>query len=127
MGDLVGVRDRLPYLSDLGVDALWITPFYPSPTADHGYDVADPRDVEPVFGDLAEFGALLADAHARGIKVTVDLVPNHSSHAHVWFAEVLASAPGSPARARYVFHDDRGPEGADADGRRPVVPAPVRP
>jgi hypothetical protein len=79
IGDLAGLRSRLPYLADLGVDALWITPFYPSPMADHGYDVADPRDVEPVFGDLAEFDALLADAHRLGLRVTIDLVPNHSS------------------------------------------------
>src|SRR6478735_6452632 len=82
VGDLRGIRSRLPYLAELGVNALWITPFYPSPMADHGYDVADPRDVEPVFGDLPEFDALLADAHDLGLRVTVDLVPNHTSDRH---------------------------------------------
>ncbi len=121
VGDLAGIRDRLPYLADLGVDALWITPFYPSPMADHGYDVADPRDVEPVFGDLAGFDALLSDAHARGIRVTVDLVPNHSSDRHAWFAEALAAAPGSPARARYVFRDGAGPNGDRPPNNWPSV------
>ncbi|HEY0487668.1 MAG TPA: alpha-amylase family glycosyl hydrolase [Mycobacteriales bacterium] len=111
VGDLAGLRSRLDHLVALGVDALWLTPFYRSPMADHGYDVADPRDVDPLFGDLAEFDRLLADAHARGLRVTVDLVPNHSSDQHVWFREALASPPGSPARERYVFRDgvDGGP------------------
>jgi alpha-glucosidase len=121
VGDLAGIRDRLPYLSELGVDALWITPFYPSPMADHGYDVADPRDVEPVFGDLAGFDALLADAHALGIRVTIDLVPNHSSHQRQWFAEALAAPPGSPARARYLFRDGRGPGGNEPPNNWPSV------
>src|SRR3712207_7650323 len=112
-GDLVGIRARLPHLAALGVDALWITPFYPSPMADHGYDVADPRDVEPAFGDLAGFDRLLAEAHERGIRVTVDLVPNHSSHRHEWFQAALAAGPGSPERARYLFRDGRGPDGAE--------------
>jgi alpha-glucosidase len=121
VGDLAGLRSRLPYLERLGVDALWITPFYPSPMADHGYDVADPRDVEPVFGDLAEFEALLADAHARGIRVTIDLVPNHSSHRHEWFEAALAAGPGSPERARYLFRDGRGPDGAQPPNNWPSV------
>ncbi len=121
VGDLAGIRSRLPYLAELGVDALWITPFYPSPMADHGYDVADPRDVEPVFGDLAGFDALLADAHARGIRVTIDLVPNHSSHDHEWFQEALASPPGSAARARYLFRDGRGPDGSEPPNNWPSV------
>ncbi|MGH3632112.1 MAG: alpha-amylase family glycosyl hydrolase, partial [Sciscionella sp.] len=79
VGDLEGVRSRLGYLELLGVDALWLTPFYPSPMADGGYDVADPRAVDPLFGDLIGFDTLVADAHARGIKVTIDLVPNHTS------------------------------------------------
>ncbi len=111
VGDLAGIRSRLPYLAGLGVQALWITPFYPSPMADHGYDVADPRDVEPVFGDLAEFDAMLADAHALGLRVTIDLVPNHSSDQRTWFQEALAAGPGTPERARYVFRDGRGPDG----------------
>ncbi|MGY1595089.1 alpha-amylase family glycosyl hydrolase [Geodermatophilus sp. SYSU D00708] len=121
VGDLAGIRARLPHLVDLGVDALWITPFYPSPMADHGYDVADPRDVEPAFGDLAEFDALLAEAHAAGIRVTIDLVPNHSSHQHEWFRAALAAAPGSPERARYVFRDGRGPDGAEPPNNWPSV------
>ncbi|WP_369252337.1 glycoside hydrolase family 13 protein [Geodermatophilus amargosae] len=121
VGDLAGIRARLPHLVDLGVDALWITPFYPSPMADHGYDVADPRDVEPVFGDLAEFDALLAEAHAAGIRVTVDLVPNHTSDRHAWFAEALASPPGSAARARYLFRDGRGPDGVEPPNNWPSV------
>ncbi|MCU1667767.1 MAG: alpha amylase catalytic region [Blastococcus sp.] len=121
VGDLAGIRSRLPYLAELGVDALWITPFYPSPMADHGYDVADPRDVEPVFGDLAEFDALLAEAHERGLRVTVDLVPNHSSHQHAWFQEALAAEPGSPARARYLFRDGRGPDGSEPPNNWPSV------
>ncbi|MGY1734734.1 glycoside hydrolase family 13 protein [Geodermatophilus sp. SYSU D00684] len=121
VGDLAGIRARLPHLVDLGVDALWITPFYPSPMADHGYDVADPRDVEPVFGDLAEFDALLAEAHAAGIRVTVDLVPNHSSHQHEWFQAALAAGAGSPERARYLFRDGRGPDGAEPPNNWPSV------
>ena len=121
VGDLAGIRARLPHLAALGVDALWITPFYPSPMADHGYDVADPRDVEPVFGDLAEFDALLAEAHALGIRVTVDLVPNHSSHQHEWFEAALAAGPGSPERARYLFRDGRGPDGAEPPNNWPSV------
>jgi alpha-glucosidase len=121
VGDLVGIRSRLPYLAELGVDALWITPFYPSPMADHGYDVADPRDVEPVFGDLALFDAMLAEAHALGIRVTVDLVPNHSSHHHEWFQAALAAGPGSPERARYLFRDGRGPDGAEPPNNWPSV------
>jgi len=121
VGDLAGIRSRLPYLAELGVDALWITPFYPSPMADHGYDVADPRDVEPVFGDLAGFDALLADAHALGIRVTVDLVPNHSSHHHEWFQQALASPPGSPERSRYLFRDGRGRGGDEPPNNWPSV------
>src|SRR3954471_21914117 len=121
VGDLAGLRSRLPYLADLGVDALWITPFYPSPMVDHGYDVADPRDVEPVFGDLAAFDAMLAEAHRLGLRVTIDLVPNHSSDLHRSFRAALAAAPGSPERARYVFRDGRGPDGAEPPNNWPSV------
>jgi alpha-glucosidase len=85
IGDLPGIRDRLPYLRDLGVDALWLTPFYPSPGADHGYDVADYCDVDPQFGTLGDFDALVADAHALGLRILVDVVPNHTSIEHPWF------------------------------------------
>jgi alpha-glucosidase len=106
VGDLDGVRERLGYLELLGVDALWLTPFFRSPMADHGYDVADPRDVDPVFGDLAAFDRLVAEAHRAGIKVTIDLVPNHTSDEHVWFQEALGD-PYGPARERYIFREGR--------------------
>ncbi|WP_067482476.1 glycoside hydrolase family 13 protein [Actinomadura hibisca] len=112
VGDLPGVRSRLPYLAELGVDALWITPFYVSPMADFGYDVADYRDVDPLFGTLDDARGLVADAHAHGLRVIVDVVPNHTSDRHPWFQAALAAAPGSPERARYVFRDGRGPDGA---------------
>ena len=121
VGDLAGLRTRLPELAELGVDALWINPFYPSPMADHGYDVADPRDVEPVFGDLAEFDAVLAQAHALGIRVTIDLVPNHTSDQRDWFVAALAAGPGSPERARYVFRDGQGPDGASPPNNWPSI------
>ncbi|MCW2607586.1 MAG: hypothetical protein JWO60_2279 [Frankiales bacterium] len=106
VGDLEGIRARVPYLAALGVDALWLTPFYPSPMADHGYDVADPTDVDPLFGDLAAFDALLADAHAAGLKVLCDVVPNHVSVEHAWFREALAD-PSSPMRERFLFRPGR--------------------
>ena len=112
LGDLAGITDRLPYLADLGVDAIWLTPFYPSPQHDHGYDVADYRDVDPRFGSLTDFDTLLGTAHDLGIRVIVDLVPNHTSVEHPWFTEALASSPDSPARDRYVFRDGLGPDGA---------------
>ncbi len=108
VGDLAGITSRLPYLAELGVDAIWLTPFYRSPQADHGYDVADYRDVDPRFGDLADFDTMLHTAHEHGLKVIVDVVPNHSSDAHDWFQAALSAAPGSPERARYVFRDGRG-------------------
>ncbi len=107
VGDLEGIREHLPHLLLLGVDAVWLTPFYPSPMADHGYDVADYCDVAPVFGDLAGFDRLLADAHAAGLKMIVDIVPNHTSNEHLWFREALAD-PRSAARTRYVFRDGIG-------------------
>src|SRR5947208_2833214 len=101
-GDLIGVRQRLDHLVELGVDAIWLSPFYRSPMADGGYDVADPCDVDPLFGTLADFDALLAGAHERGIRVTIDIVPNHFSDQHVWFQEALAAPPGSRERARFI-------------------------
>ena len=103
IGDLAGITARLPYLRSLGVDALWITPFYTSPQHDHGYDVADYCDIDPLFGDLADADALIARAHDLDLRVIVDLVPNHSSHEHEWFQDAHAADPGSPERARYVF------------------------
>ncbi|WBB82405.1 glycoside hydrolase family 13 protein [Micromonospora sp. WMMD882] len=111
IGDLPGIRERLPYLRDLGVDALWLTPFYTSPMVDGGYDVADYRDVDPMFGTLADFDHMIADAHALGLRIIVDLVPNHTSSAHPWFQAALAAAPGSPVRARYLFADGQGAHG----------------
>ena len=110
-GDLQGVRGKLPYLRDLGIDAIWLSPFYTSPLADGGYDVADYRDVDPRFGTLADFDAMLKDAHALGIRIIVDLVPNHSSDQHQWFQQALAAAPGSPERERYMFREGLGEHG----------------
>ncbi|MHA3701288.1 glycoside hydrolase family 13 protein [Jatrophihabitans sp. YIM 134969] len=111
IGDLPGITARLPHLRDLGVDAVWLSPFYVSPQNDAGYDVADYRDVDPRFGTLADADAMLARAHELGLRVLVDLVPNHSSSEHPWFRAALAAGPGSPERARYVFRDGRGPDG----------------
>ncbi|MER6831214.1 glycoside hydrolase family 13 protein [Streptosporangium sp. NPDC000563] len=111
VGDLLGVRGRLPYLADLGVDAIWLTPFFTSPMADFGYDVADYRDVDPIFGSLADAGALIEDAHRHGLRVIVDVVPNHTSDRHAWFLEALAAPPGDPARERYIFRRGRGADG----------------
>ncbi|MFI9504958.1 glycoside hydrolase family 13 protein [Nocardia sp. NPDC052566] len=112
VGDLGGVRDKLGYLELLGVDALWICPVMRSPMADGGYDVADPREIDPLFGGLAAMDELIAEAHDRNIKVTMDLVPNHTSIEHPWFRAALEAAPGSPERARYHFRDGLGPDGA---------------
>ncbi|HWJ67019.1 MAG TPA: glycoside hydrolase family 13 protein [Nocardioides sp.] len=113
IGDLPGITARLPHLRDLGVDALWITPFYTSPQKDHGYDVADYTGVDPLFGDLADVDALLATAHDLGLRVIVDLVPNHTSDQHPWFQAALAAGPGSPERARYLFREGRGADGSE--------------
>ncbi len=109
VGDLAGITDRLPYLRDLGVDAVWLTPFYSSPQHDHGYDVADYLDVDPLFGTLADADTLIATAHDLGLRVIVDLVPNHTSSDHPWFQKALAAEPGSPERDRYMFRTGRGP------------------
>ncbi|UQX89643.1 glycoside hydrolase family 13 protein [Jatrophihabitans telluris] len=111
IGDLIGIRERLDYLQLLGVDALWLSPFYKSPMADGGYDVSDPTDVDPMFGNLADYDALVAAAHERGIKITIDIVPNHLSDQHIWFQQALAAAPGSPERARFIFRDGKGEDG----------------
>ncbi|MEU6084454.1 glycoside hydrolase family 13 protein [Streptomyces sp. NPDC047108] len=111
IGDLAGLRSRLPYLADLGVDALWLNPWYPSPMADGGYDVADYRDIDPAFGTLTEAEALIGEAHELGLRMVIDLVPNHTSDRHAWFREALEAGPGSAARDRYVFRDGRGEDG----------------
>ncbi|MEU3423461.1 alpha-amylase family glycosyl hydrolase [Streptomyces murinus] len=111
MGDLEGVRSRLPYLRDLGVDAVWLSPFYASPQADAGYDVADYRAVDPMFGTLLDADALIREAHGLGLRIIVDLVPNHSSDQHEWFKRALAEGPGSPLRERYHFRPGKGAAG----------------
>lgn len=112
VGDLDGVTAGLEYLDALGVDAIWLNPVMVSPMADNGYDVADPRDVDPLFGGLAALDRLVAAAHDRGIKVTMDLVPNHTSSAHPWFQAALAASPGSRERERFIFRDGTGPGGS---------------
>ncbi|MER6316043.1 glycoside hydrolase family 13 protein [Streptomyces sp. NPDC001581] len=111
VGDLRGVRSRLPHLARLGVDAVWLTPFYVSPQADGGYDVADYRAVDPLFGDLSDADELVRAAHALGLRVIVDVVPNHTSAQHPWFRAALAGDP--EARARYLFRPGRGADGAE--------------
>ena len=111
IGDLAGVRAHLPYLAELGVDAVWFNPWYRSPMSDAGYDISDYRDIEPAFGTLADADALIGEAHAHGIRIIIDIVPNHASDQHPWFTEALAAAPGSAARDRFWFRPGRGPGG----------------
>ncbi|WP_017932951.1 glycoside hydrolase family 13 protein [Nocardioides sp. Iso805N] len=113
VGDLPGITSRVGYLKALGVDAIWLSPFYPSALADGGYDVDDYRDVDPLLGTLADFDAMVAALHDAGIKLIIDIVPNHTSNRHRWFREALAAAPGSPARERYHFRDGTGPDGSE--------------
>src|SRR5258708_11256873 len=98
IGDLAGVRERLPYLAELGIDAIWFNPWYPSPMSDAGYDIADYRNIDPVFGTLAEADLLIRDAHSRGIRIIIYIVPNHGSAQHPWFQAALTPAPRSPDR-----------------------------
>jgi len=105
IGDLAGAASRISYLSQLGIDAIWLSPFYVSPMVDGGYDIADHRAVDPVFGKLDDFAELVRVAHDHGIRVIVDLVPNHTSSQHPWFQEALATPPGHPSRGRYIFMD----------------------
>ena len=111
MGDLPGITDRLDSLASLGVDAVWLSPFMRSPQKDAGYDVSDYRDVDPLFGTLADFDAMVARAHELGLRILVDLVPNHTSDQHSWFQSALAADEGSPERAFYHFKDGRGDNG----------------
>jgi alpha-glucosidase len=111
VGDLGGVTAKLDYLKALGVDAIWLNPVMVSPMADNGYDVADPRGVDPLFGGIEALDGLTDAAHRLGMKVTMDLVPNHTSSAHPWFQAALASSPGSDQRERYIFRDGTGPGG----------------
>jgi alpha-glucosidase len=114
IGDLAGIASRLPQVAELGVDAIWLSPFYRSPQKDAGYDVADYRDVDPLFGTLDDFDRMLETAHGLGLRVIVDLVPNHSSDQHEWFQEAMGAGPGSEARKRYIFREGKG-----ADGEQP--------
>lgn len=111
VGDLPGITSRLPHIAALGVDAIWMSPFYVSPQRDAGYDVTDYRDVDPVFGTLADADALIATAHELGLKIIVDMVPNHTSSEHVWFREAQDAPIDSPARHRYIYRDGRGEDG----------------
>ena len=111
IGDLPGITSRIPYLRSLGVDAVWLTPFYPSALADGGYDVDDHRDVDPRLGTLVDFDTMVTALHAADIKVIVDIVPNHTSNRHPWFAQALAAGRGSPERDRYLFRDGMGAGG----------------
>lgn len=126
IGDLQGIISRLDHLVELGVDALWLSPFYRSPQADGGYDVADYYNVDPLFGGIADLKHLIDAAHQRKLRVIVDLVPNHTSDQHPWFQTALAEAPGAPARDRYIFRDGRGPDGAQPpNGWRSVFGGPA--
>jgi alpha-glucosidase len=111
IGDIKGITSKIGYLSSLNVDAVWLSPFYPSALADGGYDVDDYRDVDPKLGTLADFDEMLNKLHEAGIRVFVDIVPNHSSNRHEWFKEAIVSEPGSAARNRYIFRDGKGANG----------------
>jgi alpha-glucosidase len=111
IGDLAGARAHLRHLASLGIDAIWFNPWYPSPMADAGYDISDYRSIDPVFGTLADADALIGEAHALGIRIIIDIVPNHGSDRHPWFTEALAGGPGSAARARFWFRPGRGAAG----------------
>src|SRR5436189_4892211 len=106
VGDLPGVRSKLDYLQWLGVDAVWLSPIYPSPMLDFGYDISDYCDVHPLFGTLADFDALLTDTHRRGMKLVLDFVPNHTSDEHPWFKESRSSR-ASPKRNWYIWRDPK--------------------
>ncbi len=112
-GDLQGILDRLDYLEQLGVDGVWLNPCYPSPQHDHGYDVSNYFDIEPAYGSLAVFNEFVKQANSRGIRVMMDVVPNHCSSEHAWFREALAAGPGSAARERFYFADGKGDDGSE--------------
>ncbi|MEN9970194.1 MAG: hypothetical protein RLZZ229_402 [Actinomycetota bacterium] len=111
MGDLKGITEKLPHLAELGVDAIWCSPFFKSPQKDAGYDVSDYKDIDPLFGTLDDFDALVSASKKLGIKVIVDLVPNHSSDQHELFQAALAAPEGSAERAMYIFRDGKGKNG----------------
>jgi alpha-glucosidase len=111
IGDIRGVISKIDYLVSLNIDAVWLSPFYPSALADGGYDVDDYRDVDPLLGTLSDFDEMLTKLHEVGIRVFVDIVPNHSSNRHKWFVEAINSEPGSAARNRYIFREGKGTNG----------------
>jgi alpha-glucosidase len=113
IGDLRGITSRVDYLAALGIDAVWLSPFYPSALADGGYDVADYRDVDPRIGTLEEFDEMVSALHSAGIRVVADIVPNHSSNEHAWFQAAVAAGPGSAERERYIFRDGKGEDGSE--------------
>jgi alpha-glucosidase len=113
IGDLAGITKRLPYIASLGVDAIWLNPCFPSPQRDHGYDVSDYFDIEPDYGNLSDFDDLIAAAHQHGLRVLLDVVPNHCSRDHQWFLDAVAAGPGSPERDRFWFRPGKGPDGSD--------------
>ena len=135
LGDIAGITEQVPYLKHLGVDAIWLSPFYPSELADGGYDVIDYRNVDPRLGTLEDFDELVTALHAHGMKIVVDIVPNHTSNMHEWFQAALTAEPGSPERDRYIFREGRGRcsterlavavrgAGLATRGRRPMVSA----
>ena len=135
LGDIAGITEQVPYLKHLGVDAIWLSPFYPSELADGGYDVIDYRNVDPRLGTLEDFDELVTALHAHGMKIVVDIVPNHTSNMHEWFQAALTAEPGSPERDRYIFREGRGEHGElppndwqslfglATRGRRPMVSA----
>jgi alpha-glucosidase len=111
IGDLSGIISRIDYLASLGIDAIWLSPFYPSELADGGYDVADYMDIDPRIGTLEQFDELVEKLHGHGIRVFVDIVPNHCSDQHAWFQAALSAGPASPERERFIFRDGRGEQG----------------
>src|SRR5207244_6439683 len=123
VGDLPGITAKLPYLRDLGVDAVWISPFYPSPMVDFGYDITDHTAVDPLFGSLADFDSLVIEAHRREIRVLVDFVPNHTSDRHPWFL-AAQSTRDSEWRDWYLWADP-GPKGGPPNNWRAVFGGPA--
>jgi len=120
-GDVLGMIGRLEYLASLGVDAIWVSPWFPSPLADGGYDVSDYRGILPEFGTLEQADEFVTRAHDLGLRVLIDLVPNHSSDEHPWFQQALAGGPGSPERALYLFRASRGENGDEPPNNWPAI------
>ena len=108
IGDIAGLRSRIDHIHQLGVDAIWLNPTYPSPQGDHGYDVSDYFDVEPMFGSLEEFDRMIDDFHQRGIMVLMDIVPNHVSSQHEWFQSALTEGAGNPCEERFIIREGTG-------------------